>query len=83
MAPRGSEPDTCTTGKVSLIPLGSEPDRYHAVVLLLSHPLWGRSVHLCLHEGVTKGPEDEKGRLERPVPCMEDWHTKMILLEVN
>ena len=78
-------------GKVSLIcvPRGSEPDTmgkwawYNAAVLLFSHPLWGRSVHHCLHEGVTEGPEDEKGRLEWPVPCMEDWHTKVVLLEVN
>lgn len=26
--------------------------------------------------------EDEKGRLEGLVPCVEDWHSKVILLEV-
>lgn len=26
--------------------------------------------------------EDERGRLEGLVPCVEDWHTKVTLLEV-
>jgi len=44
---REGEPDTCTTGKVSLIrvPRGSWA-WYHAAVLLFSHPLWGRVILL-------------------------------------
>lgn len=71
--------------KIVLTPGESEPDtiqqfHYHPILF------GGDQLTVARIRGsqrIRQNSEDEKGRLEGLVPCVEDWHTKVILLEVN